>query len=393
MAALIVPPSAVTTDANQQPLAGAAARYHVEVPTCGTLLLDDNSSIWSLLQDLKIQAALPSLEAIKSESVPPPLAPPPSCSSSDHRQNGLQRDPITEGTTCQYCASNDIVLDDGDCVCQQCGTLCKRFIDASAEWRYYSNDDPKGVNPTRCGMPLNELLPESSMGTMIGFTYNEKADMRIIRKYHLWNCMSYKERSLYNIFDMLTVNAVNHGIPKSILEEAKVMYKKISELKISRGENRSGLIASSIYMSCKSHKVPRSTKEIAKIFNLKPTTMTKGCKRFQELMKMSMESTQAEDFICRFCSRLSLDPSMRDVCKHVIRKADDLCIVCENTPPSIAAGAIFLCSSLCGWKVGKKELAEACEISQVTISKCYKKMHVYRLDLLSPDVIQRHGIT
>lgn len=279
---------------------------------------------------------------------------------------------------CQFCGIGHILLQDGNYVCSKCHSLCDRFIDCSAEWRYYGFDDNKSSDPTRCGMPTNDLLPESSLGSIIGYCANETHEMRIIRKYHMWNCMTYKERSLYNIFDMLTINAVNNGIPKSIIDEAKVYYKKLSEMKISRGDNRNGLIASSIYMSCKTNGVPRSAKEIAKVFNLKVTTMTKGCKKFQDIMKLDMESTNANDFISRFCSKLNIDSTKRDICKDVIKKADELSIVCENTPPSVAAGSIFVCSSVYGWGIGKKELADACEISQVTISKCFKKLLQYK---------------
>lgn len=294
--------------------------------------------------------------------------------------------------TCPHCRTDSVVLDDGNYCCHQCGTLVDRFIDASAEWRFYGNDDNKSADPTRCGMPTNDLLPEASMGTIIGYTCNENPNMRMIRKYHLWNSMTYKERSLYSIFDTLTVNAVNNGIPKSIIEEAKMLYKKISELKISRGDNRSGLIASSIYMSCKTHGVPRSTKEIAKIFNLKPTIMTRGCKKFQEIMKMSMESTSPENFISRFCSKLSLDSHRRELCRAILARADELSLVSENTPPSVAAGSIFLCNVVGDWGLTKKELGEACEISQVTISKCYKKMCQHVEALFSPEICRTHNL-
>lgn len=293
---------------------------------------------------------------------------------------------------CEHCHSENVLLQDGNYTCQNCNTLIERFIDSSAEWRYYGCEDSKSVDPTRCGLPTNELLPDSSLGSVIGYSSNESHEMRIIRKYHMWNCMTYKERSLYNIFDTLTINAVNHGIPKSILEQAKMYYKKLSEMKISRGDNRHGLIASSIYMACKSNKVPRSAKEIAKVFNIKLTTMTRGCKKFQEIMKMDMDSTNADDFISRFCSKLNLNTSNRDVCKDVIKKADELSIVCENTPPSIAAGSIYLCNTLFNWGISKKELSESCEISQVTISKCYKKLHQYRTYLFKEDVIKKFKI-
>mgnify|MGYP000532326283 CR=1 FL=1 len=208
----------------------------------------------------------------------------------------------------------------------------------------------------------------------------------------MWNSMSYKERSLYNIFDNITVNATNSGISNSIIEEAKMFYKQVSENKISRGENRSGLIATSIYMSCKSNKVPRSTKEIAKIFNLKTKTMTKGCKKFQDLMQINMDCTTPNDFIQRFCCKLGLDNEIRELCKNVVEKADELCIVSENTPPSISAGTIYLCNVICGLGISKKDMADACELSQVTLSKCFKKLYEHRSLLFSPDDVYKYNI-
>lgn len=294
---------------------------------------------------------------------------------------------------CEYCGSDNIVLEDGNFICKECNCITDRFIDNQAEWRYYGCDDNKSSDPTRCGAPVNELLPDSSLGSIISSKMYESYAMKLIRKYHMWNSMSYKERSLYNIFDNITVNAMNYGISSSIIEEAKNLYKKLSESKISRGDNRSGLIASSIYMSCKSNKVPRSAKEIAKIFNLKTTTMTKGCKKFNDIMNMNLESSTAEDFIHRFSSKLNLPHEIRDICKEVIKKAEELNVISENTPPSIAAASIYLCISVCDLDITKKTVCEACELSMVTLSKCYKKLYAYRGMLLPKEIIIKYNIT
>lgn len=298
----------------------------------------------------------------------------------------------SDGRRCSYCKSTDIILEESIYTCRGCGSITDRFIDMTAEWRYYGCEDSKSSDPTRCGLPVNHLLPESSLGSIISNSVKESYDMKLIRKYHMWNSMSYKERSLYNIFDNITVNATNNGISTSIIEEAKMFYKQVSENKISRGENRSGLIATSIYMSCKSNKVPRSTKEIAKIFNLKTKTMTKGCKKFQDLMQMNMDCTTPNDFIQRFCCKLGLDNEIRDLCKSVVEKADELCIVSENTPPSISAGTIYLCNVVCGLGISKKDMADACELSQVTLSKCFKKLYEHRSLLFSADDVYKYNI-
>lgn len=329
----------------------------------------EHQDIWTLFSDLKIETCEPQNADVASGSEPEPTQ------------------------TCYYCKSKKIILDEHIYTCGDCGSINERFIDMSAEWRYYGSEDNKANDPTRCGLPVNTLMPDSSLGSIISMTGRESYDMRLIRQYHMWNAMTYKDRSLYNIFDNITVNAINNGIATSIIEEAKVFYKKVSESKISRGDNRSGLIASSIYMSCKSNKVPRSTKEIAKIFNLKPKTMTKGCKKFQEIIKLNTESTCAEDFIQRFCSKLGLNNEIRELCRHIVLKADELCVVSENTPPSISAGSIYLVNMVCNLGITKKDLATACELSQVTLSKCYKKLYDHRSLLFTPEDVYKYNIT
>lgn len=314
----------------------------------------DEDSVWSLFDSLSLDDSSPK-----------------SSSSSSIEDNGK----IEE---CTYCNSKKIIVENCNYTCQDCYSILARYIDMSAEWRFYGSDDNKSNDPARCGMPTNELLPESSLGSVIGYSTNGSYEMMMLRKYHRWSSMTYKERSLYNIFDGLTIYATNSGIPKTIIEQAKNYYKQLSEMQITRGENRAGLIASSIYMSCKQHKVPRSTKEIAKIFNLKTTTMTKGCKKFMEMMKIQMECSTPLDFIQRFCSKMNLDQNVREIAKQVIIKADKLNLTCESTPPSIAAASIHLVGVIKKLNFSKKDLSICCEISQVTIGKCYKKLYAYR---------------
>lgn len=294
---------------------------------------------------------------------------------------------------CESCKSTIIELEDGNYICKNCNTIVARFIDMQAEWRFYGSDDSKSSDPTRCGMPTCDLLPNSSLGTIISSMPNESYNMKLIKKYHMWNSISYKERSLYNIFDSISISAGSSGITSSIIEEAKVYYKKLSESRISRGDNRNGLIASSIYMSCKNNGVPRSTKEISKIFNLKLTSMTKGCKKFQDIMNMNLEYSCPIDFILRFSSKLNISKEIKELAKNVVIKADEYNIVSENTPPSVAASSIYLCNIVCNLGISKKDFIKSCDLSLVTLTKCFKKLHEYRLYLFSDVDIKIYNIT
>jgi hypothetical protein len=50
---------------------------------------------------------------------------------------------------------------------------------------------------------INNLLPKSSLGSVIGGGKKDNIDMKRIRMYQMWNAMPYDERTLWNIFDKL----------------------------------------------------------------------------------------------------------------------------------------------------------------------------------------------
>ncbi len=297
---------------------------------------------------------------------------------------------------CKEC-NNRLVLKEGSTVCTTCGLINDSIIDFNAEWRFYGKEDSKGNDPTRVGMPTNYLLPESSLGSTVAFKYNESYEMMRIRTYNNWNAMPYKERSLYNVFDKIQAHALNNGIPMCIIEEAKNLYKKISEVRIHRGSNRSGIIAACIYYACIIHKCPRSTKEIAEIFKLNITSMTKGCKKFDEIIHMNIcnnetkttSNTKSSDFVQRFSSKLNIGTNICDICIYICEKAEEFNIVSQCIPPSIAAGSIYLICTLLNINISKKEISQICKISEVTISKCYKKLFKYHNHILPDEVLNK----
>ena len=300
-----------------------------------------------------------------------------------------EEDPISDRedcSVCPFCGSIEVLLRDGMFECGACHALVDRFLDHSAEWRFYGFEDSKATDPTRCSPPANELIAGGS-GTIMTSNGRESYGMRMIRKYQMWNSMTYRERVLYNIFDTLTVRACQNSIPNSILDEAKVLYKKATDNRISRGENREALIACSIYVSCKTNKVPRSVKEIADMFHLKLPAMTRGCKLYQEILDVHLQCSKPEDFVNRFCSRLNLDKSAVETCKHVVRKADELSLVCESTPPSVVAGALHMCNVHLRLGIAKKDLCGVCQVSQVTINKCHRKLAPHARELFPSHVV------
>lgn len=288
------------------------------------------------------------------------------------------------------------------CTNNKCGIIYKDTLDETAEWRYYGADDNNMRDPTRCGMPINPLLKESSYGCKVVCNYRSSYEMRKIRRYTEWQSMPYKEKSQYDEFEKIKALSVVSGIPKIIIDEALRQHKKLSELKTFRGCNRDGIIAASVYISSRIHNYPRTAKEIATIFNLDNTSATKGCKNAVHLLNMddnnnmvdgaSFYETKPIAFIDRYCSRLSLNKELTMVCKFVANKIEKENLIPENTPHSVAAGIVYFVSQCCNLNVTKKMVNGCSEISEVTINKCYKKLEKIKERLIPGVILKKYSI-
>ena len=275
------------------------------------------------------------------------------------------------------CGCEEVIVEDTMQICKNCSAIIGKVIDNTAEWRYYGNDDNKNGDPSRCGLPTNYLLPKSSLGSMIGSNYRDSIDIRRARMFQMWNSMTYDERTLLAVFNKLTSTALNNGIPQKIIDDAKVLYKKASEKKISRGENKEGLIASCIYHSCLLNNIPRSAKEIAKMFDIDPVILNRGNSRFQTLLQINVVSSSPQDFIRRYCSQLNMGSDDIEKCKKLVQFLEDNEIMSDNAPTSSCASILYYYNQRKSLGYTKKQFAEICGVSEVTVIKGYKLISKY----------------
>jgi len=305
---------------------------------------------------------------------------------------------------CDCCESILIITDEGFMACKNpsCGVIYKDMLDQGAEWRFYGADDNSNTDPTRCGLPINPLLKESSYGCKVMCPQSSSYEMRKIRRYTDWQSMPYKEKSQYEEFQKITILAQNAGLPKLIIDEAMVVHKKISEAKTFRGCNRDGIIAATIYISCRINNYPRSAKEIATIFFLDHTSATKGCKNATSIInelehtlsnsdKTSFSKTTPSSFIERYCSKLGINNELTRVCKFISLIIEKRDLIPENTPHSIAAGIVYYTAQLCNLNICKKKVSIVSEISEVTINKCYKKLEQLNIELIPKQVLNKYS--
>ena len=211
--------------------------------------------------------------------------------------------------------------------------------------------------------------------------------------------MPYKEKSLMEVLDTIQSKCKKYNIRTTIIDSAKILYKKISESVHIKGKrqgkhiimrciNRRSIIAACLFHACKLQKETRSPKEIADIYDLDLKHVNRGCRKFCDIIDPNtlfyqIKSSLSSDFIERFAKKLNIDKEYINISKDVSNNIHKLDLTSTHEPPSVAAGCILLVSNNYNIPLSKKQISEIFQISDVTISKTFRKIWPYRQIILN----------
>lgn len=300
--------------------------------------------------------------------------------------------------SCSECSSINIIYttNRGSFICNDCGSQSREILDDSPEWNNY--DDKKCDN--RCGAPSSAFFPKSSLGTTINIPGYSKVKM--LRN---WGQVPYRERSLAEVLNDIDSKCKKYNITKAVIDNAKILYKNIRETKhdtginkgknvIIRGINRKQIIAACFYFGSVLQKIPRSTKEVADIFNLEIKQITKGCRKFLEIMKdnfivFDIKPYDGSDFVDRFGSKIKLSKEIIKLSKTIADNTTKLDIASDHQATSIAAASILLATITLKEDVSKKSISDIFNISDVTITKTYKKIIPYHKIVIDDELTNK----
>jgi transcription initiation factor TFIIIB Brf1 subunit/transcription initiation factor TFIIB len=305
--------------------------------------------------------------------------------------------PLTE--TCIDCKDLDWQEHEELIICKQCGTILERPLDMGAEYRFFSSDDRGGGDPCRVGAPSDPRFADSSLGTIIlgvghGGHATARGAMMRIRRFHTWSMFPYKKRSLLQVFEQMTLSAVNHGLEQKVVELAKDLYILLVEHCTKRGLSRLSIIASCIYSALKVVGAPRKPKDIAEMFHLQNAQFTKAFKDFQCVLAMAkqkgmlsestiipsqLRTTRASDYIAYPLSKLPIQrndvENLRTLLIRVADLAEEKELSNENMPPSLASAVLAFVLQRTGYSsISIESIASACSVSEGTLLKCLRRL-------------------
>jgi len=300
---------------------------------------------------------------------------------------------LEEKEKCISCKSERLVIDNtkGYLVCQDCAVINKEFLDKNVDFTSEQN------NSSRYGCPSNVFYPQSALSSKISSKgYNRIAILQRQGQ------MPYREKSLMDVLDRIQTKCKKYNITQTIIDSAKILYKKVSDCKHTKGKrvgknmimrciNRRSMIAACVFYACKLQKEPRSPKEIADIYDLQIKHVNRGCRKFIDIIDLStllfeIKSSQSSDFIERFAKKLNIDKQYINLAKDISININKLGLASTHEPPSVAAGCILLVTNMYHIEINKKQISEIFGISDVTISKTYRKIYPFHKIIMNNKV-------
>ncbi|KAM3205710.1 Transcription initiation factor IIB [Capsicum baccatum] len=286
-------------------------------------------------------------------------------------------------TYCSDCKrSTEVVFDHaaGDTVCSECGLVLEsRSIDETSEWRTFA-DESGGDDPNRVGGPVNPLLGDAALSTVISKGPNgSNGDGSLAR---LQNRGGDPDRAIVVAFKAIGTMADRLSLVSTIRDRASEIYKRLEDQKCTRGRNLDALVAACIYIACRQEGKPRTVKEICSIANGASKKEIGRAKEFivKQLKvemgeSMEMGTIHAGDYLRRFCSNLGMNHEEIKVVQETVQKAEEFDI--RRSPISIAAAIIYMITQLSDSKkpILRADISIATTVAEGTIKNAYKDLY------------------
>lgn len=288
----------------------------------------------------------------------------------DELINQNERKPISNKNFCKECNGAKVFSPEGLPVCSECGLVEDSFIDESPEWTSGVSEDGKVSDPSRCGNPNAnpELYSQSwGKGTIMSTTSSSRYEIKRMAKINFHMSMNHKDRSLFHAYKDIDEACFN--LPDSILKDAKIMYKKFDDTKLTRGAVRTGIKGNCVLYACRLANVPRTTKEIADMFGIQSKDISRTTQLFKETIMGKTEKnyiTKPYDVVHRLLANFDVGQDYRSICSRLCAELEDCVDLMSKTPNSIASAVILI--ALRG-SFTKNDICSKCEVSVPTINK------------------------
>lgn len=232
----------------------------------------------------------------------------------------------------------------------------------SAELEFSGASD--GVTCRGCGRRfyLSDLVDKNESGT------NET-----MRRPNTRRTESAERNLAFALSEIDRVTTAN-GLPRSVRDSAGSIYRSAVERNLVKGRPIDVLAAASVYCSCRISGIPRTLDEIAENANIGRRELGRTYRHLSKELGLGLSPARPQDYIGRYCDALKLGTEVRERALSLIRKASENDLLSGLGPAGVTAAAVYISAIICGEHRSQKQVAEAADISEVTLRSRYREL-------------------
>lgn len=287
---------------------------------------------------------------------------------------------------CPECGSTNIVIDSqrAEITCLNCGlVISDRITDPGPEWRAFNPEQKE--KRTRVGAPMTLTIHDKGLSTIIdwkdkdsyGKDLNPKKRAQIYRLRKWQRRVRISDATERNLaFALQEIERISSqiGLPKSVHEEAALIYRKAVEGKLVRGRSIESMAAAAIYAACRRYNIPRTLDEITKVSRVGKKDIGRSYRFMAKELIKKINPTNPVEYIPRLVSQLGLFGEAQTKAKIIVDAAKMSGLTSGRGPIGVAAAAIYVASVILDEKRTQREIAIAAGVTEVTIRNRYKEL-------------------
>jgi transcription initiation factor TFIIB len=269
--------------------------------------------------------------------------------------------------------------------CKDCGFVLEdKIIDRNPEWRAF--DSEQREKRTRTGAPPTYTIHDKGLSTIIDGRNKDALGRRLPSKqrYEIYRMRKWQrrvrvsdasERNLAIALSEMSRLSSALNLPKHILENASVLYRKILREKMVRGRSIKDMVAAAIYYICRQNDMPRTLDEVSKAASIDDKKrITRPYRYFVNELGLKPDPPSSNRFIGQLCNKLDVSGKTESVALRIYEVAKKMKLTQGRGPTGIAAATTYMATILTNEKKTQREIADIIKVTEVTVRNRYKEL-------------------
>lgn len=260
----------------------------------------------------------------------------------------------------------------GEQVCDKCGLVfTEKMINVqNSTLRFFSSEEKK--NKSIRGSPIKPLTPDIKLTTYIDKKGNIPSNLRRALRWdsrYSWQIRNYLQatseiKRIGNLIDL----------PNHVMDSAFNLYKRAYRHDLLKGHSINAMVTAVLYYWCIKEDVPRLLQDILKVTDVSERQFINSYQTLMQELNLKSPRLNPKILVSRTISTLKLDIQIERSARKILKLYMKYHHYSGKDPKGIVAAALYLATNLGKRKITQKRIANALEITPVTLRNRLNEM-------------------